>query len=237
MFDVEAVRGMRKTRVRPASCPAVRAPFDATAQGGHVEYLIKWAGYSSDQNSWEREECVPLFPSARPALRSLCAARNLQCPEKVEEFHEAQRQKAAAKRARAASSGKTSGGEENSGSAANVRSPVKSEGPAKDDGSGRSPVVAAKGEKKSVENGDEVERIMGARRNAMTSELELYVKWCATRSLCTIRFYRQQRQEGRARDELRAREGGAPQVSGHAHRLLREQTAGTPRAGVRVCVR
>ena len=28
------------------------------AQAGHIEYLIKWAGYTSDQNSWEREECA-----------------------------------------------------------------------------------------------------------------------------------------------------------------------------------
>ena len=109
--------------------------------------------------------------------------RNLQCPEKLDEFNEAQRQKAATKRARVPGS-KTSG-DDNSGSGATAaRSPVKSEGTVKDEpATGRSPVLAK--EKKSLENGDEVERIMGAKRNQLTSELELYIKWCAA---CTA-FY------------------------------------------------
>lgn len=174
VFDVEAIRGKRKTRVRlPRSSLSElmkRRPATlSTSSSGQDTRRIRTAGSARS---------TPSFPFDRPFWSLLIqVCRNLQCPEKLEEFNEAQRQKAAAKRARVPGS-KTSGDDNSGSGAAIARSPVKSEGTGKDDAAaGRSPVLAK--EKKSLENGDEIERIMGAKRNQLTSELELYIKWCA----------------------------------------------------------
>lgn len=108
---------------------------------------------------------------------------NLQCPEKVEEFHRKQKAKAAR---RGAGRGKSSG-DDNSGSGA--RSPVKSEGlavpTAGDDedvpASSTRPVAAE--EEKNIDT-DEVETILGAKRDDRTGELMLYVKWYEINLLC-----------------------------------------------------
>lgn len=83
---------------------------------------------------------------------------------------------------RASGKSKSSGGEDNSGSAA--RSPVKSEGlavpkPGDDEHASASttarPAAAAEVEKNL--DTDEVENILGAKRDDRTGELMLYVKW------------------------------------------------------------
>jgi len=132
----------------------VEKVLDRRVTNGKVEYLLKWKGYTDDDNTWEPDE-------------------NLGCPELIDEFeriHQA-KQAEAKKAAKQTKGKKTTGGA--SGSSAAPKDVLKEKEQTKQAPKADSPLMRT-----GFDRGLDPQRIIGATDSS--GELMFLMKWRGT---------------------------------------------------------
>lgn len=126
---------------------SVEKVLDRRMRGGKVEYLLKWKGYSDEDNTWEPEE-------------------NLDCPDLISHFEEQRKKKESAKKEEGTKKRKSTTGSSNHEREAEKKAPpakVKKTAPEEDN------------KPRGFDRNLEPEKVIGATDSS--GELMFLMKW------------------------------------------------------------